>query len=475
MSSTVTTPQLTLFDLSPDQHEAIDYLYDHDETFLIAGMGSGKTVIALTALQELLAGGIISRVLVLAPLKVCQEVWKNEHHKWTHLTDLNVQVLAGLAESEREIDITAQIVVVNFDVLPWLKKKNLFVLFDALLVDESTKLKAGGAWFKAIRYALPNFKWRAVMSGTPVSENWQQLFYQMMLVDTGKRFGRNKDTFMRRYFYPTDFNNYKWALKPGSEAKLAAGVAPVVHEVPDYRGSLPPLSEDPVMVALPPRARAVYTDMAKGMEAEGVLADTVAVQVMKLRQIAAGFLYDGDDVLWLHDAKLRAVQKEVDKIGKMAVIKSDEKVSEKIGKMAVIKSSAPTSVVLVYQFKEELARLREWLGGRLVTLDDPDAVARWNAGEIDFLALYPGSGGHGLNLYDGGCHIIFLGPVWSRDQYDQTIGRLWRRGQRWPVSVKIIEAIDTVDQLVARVLAEKGELLPLFLQHLGDITGKKAG
>jgi hypothetical protein len=420
-------------------------------------MGSGKTVIALTALQDLLADGIISRVLVLAPLKVCQQVWADEHLNWAHLDGLRVQVLAGLPAAKRRLDLNAQIVVVNFDILPWLKDKGMLGLFDALLVDESTKLKSHGAWFKAIRHALPKFKWRCAMTGTPISENWEQLFYQMMLVDTGVRLGTNRDKFTRTYFYPTDFNNYNWELKPGAEAKLTAAVAPVVHEVPDYRDSLPPLHVDTVETPLPPPARAVYTDMAKGMQAKGVLAETVAVQMQKLSQIAAGFLYDGDEVIWVHDAKIE----------KIVSLLGGKKGSDGGGKNG---SDQILSTVVVYRFVEELDRLRDRFGGRVVTLDQPGAVARWNAGDVEILAIHPASGGHGLNLAKGGHRIIFTGPIWSRDQFDQTIARLWRRGQQCPVSVTVIEAADSVDQLTSARIEEKGQLLPAFLDHLASIT-----
>lgn len=435
---------LSLNDLDADQIDAIDVCFESDHTFLIGGMGSGKTIIALSAAEEMIVAGLLNRVLVLAPLKVCNAVWKAEHEKWEHTHELQVQILS---KSNREIDPEADIVVINFDLLPWAADQDMFKHFDGLIVDESTKMKAGGKWFKSIRHHIKNFKWRLVMTGTPVSENWQQLFYQMFLVDGGETFGRNNQKFLEKWFYPTDWNRYNWAVKPGQEGKLTAMIAPFIHDIPDYRDSLPPLTIDHPPAPLPAEAMRKYKQMAGTLKTEGVTAQTAAIKSMKLTQIANGFIYDDKGAtIRIHESKADVLKKLMKKIRKMGV----------------------GNILIIYQFKAELAQLRELVPG-LVTLDDDDAIPRWNSGRLNTLAMHPKSGGHGLNLAAGGHDIIWLSPPWSRDLLDQTNARLWRRGQDHAVSVQILTAPDTIDSLILARLDSKAAFMPAFLSHLASL------
>ena len=446
---------LTEQDLSPDQTAAIDYLYDHDHTFLLAGMGSGKTIVALSAAEELLEDKVLRRVLILAPLKVCNEVWATEADNWLHLQGLRVTVATGDAESRKQAILKGgEVVVMNFDNLPWLMESGMYGDFDGLIVDESTKLKGGGVGFKQIRHKISGFKWRVCMTGTPVSENWTQLFYQMFIVDNGAALGRNRDKFLRRFFYPTDYEQRNWEVLPGREAALVAAIREVVHVIPDYHHDLPELViHPPVMVPLPPPVRAVYTQMENTMEALGVLADNGAVRDGKLQQIAAGFLYDDDEVHDLHDQK---VQKVLEILGKR---------SSKIGKTVVEK---PT--LIVYQYDWELEQLQEALPDAVhMTRDNTGAcVADWNAGRLNAVLLHPKSAGHGLNLQAGGSRMIWLGPVWSRDLWLQTIARLWRRGQRSEVDVWRIETVDTIDQRISERVDLKGAYMTVLLDELAS-------
>ena len=94
--------------LTHDQEQAIDRLYNKDETMLIAGMGSGKTIISLTAIQELIAAGELERVLIFAPLKVVESVWRQEACKWSHTNKLEVQLCTGTPEQRKVIVSHAQ-------------------------------------------------------------------------------------------------------------------------------------------------------------------------------------------------------------------------------------------------------------------------------------------------------------------------------------------------------------------------------
>ena len=439
---------LSLHDLDKDQLDAADSAYENDFTFMIAGMGAGKTIVALTAAEEMLANdGPIKRILVLAPLKVCNKVWRLEHTLWEHTQDLRVQVIAGEEDTGRSIKATSQIVVVNFELLPWLAENDMFKQFQGLIVDESTKLKAGGVWFKAFRRAIKDFHWRLIMTGTPVSENWGQLFYQMFLVDAGETFGGNKQKWLDKYFYPTDYKRYNWAVKPLQDVRLAAMIAPYVYTMPDYRDTLPPLSVQVVDTPLPPVGRQAYAEMAGGMTTQGVTAANAAVKAGKLTQIANGFIYDDNkNTIRLHDAKAEKLEEVLKKMGKPFV----------------------TNFLIIYQFTAELEMLRQLYPDLAVMGRAGSEVDDWNAGKLGQLAMHPKSAVHGLNMAAGGTEIIWLSAPWSLDLFDQTNARLWRRGQLRPVNVRVLSAPDTIDCLIWARLGDKSKFMPAFLAHLAE-------
>lgn len=436
--------------LTPDQQDAIDRLYNYDQTLLLGGMGAGKTVIVLSALSEMLAAGLLDRILIIAPLKVCDTVWRHEAGGWQHLSHLNVDVAIGTpAKRKQAFEKMGKLVVTNYENLAWVKKQGYLDGFDGLVIDESTKLKSHGAWFKALRWSLKGFKWRVAMTGTLLSENIEQVFYQAFLVDNGAALGKNREKFLREYFYPTDFQQRNWAAFPGALEQITARLADVLYEIPDYTASLPKLTVQNINVKMGKTARHSYKEMADGFEAEGVLAETAAAKSLKLEQLANGFIYDEDKVaIPVHSHKI-------------AALKQHRKNREN-----------GSSLLLIYQFIEDLEQIKAVYPDVVCLNDSPDVVDRWNRGEVEVMAMHPKSGGHGLNLAAGGWSMLWFSPVWSADATAQTIARLWRRGQAHEVVVDVLVCEGTVDQVKIDRVEGKGEFMPLFLAHLAAIRGE---
>ncbi len=444
------TTMLTLNDLDIPQLAAIEHLFEYDETLLIAPTGSGKTVVALTAVDDLMSRGELKQVLIIAPLKVCQLVWRKEHLAWQHLHGLKIGVAI---EGDRDkvfkrID-GFDIIVINFEQMIWMSENDKFKHFDGVIIDEVTKLSGGGAWFKSIRRFIKDIPWRVAMSAAPITECWSQLFYIQFFVDAGKALGRNRDKHLRKFFYPTDYKQRNWALQPGSADKLAALVEPTIHVMPDYKDTLPPMTIRHIHVTMPLHAKRVYRDMAQGFKAEGVTAETAAGKMGKLQQIANGFIYTADESIEVHHAKMEALD-------------------------SMILQAGAVSVLLVYQYEEEKERLKEYYPAIKFLGKNPGPIeAEWNAGGIALMAMHIRSGAHGLNLQAGGHRMILLAPVWSQDQMTQVCDRLWRRGQKFPVEVGVLVATDTIDEIIVDRLNDKAELMPAFLQHIEDVGAER--
>lgn len=438
--------------LDADQQAAITRLVERDHTLLIAGMGAGKTVIAATAVDELLEQGAFKRLLVVAPKKTLETTWPEELAGWSHLAASRWWGDAGYClgtarQRAAVVNRRPTILLVNFENLAWLCEHlggRLTEVFDALLVDESSKLKAtGGVAFKKLRRHLPKFTWRVAMSGTPVSEDLTGLFGQMLIVDAGKTFGRNKQLYLDEYFRPLDYQRYRWGPRAGADAVIAARAAPYVYAVPDYTHTLPELTIETVPVEMPPEAWGQYRLLARESALDDVTAVNEAVLTGKLQQVAAGFVYTDDDAAngrearFIHEAKLEVL---------------DELLADE------------TPAIVVYWWLPQRRHL-EALG---IPLLDAANVARWNDGEIKVMGLHPRSAGHGLNLQRGGHRVIWLSPQWSRDMYDQVIARVWRRGQCHAVRVQVLVSTGTADELVMDRLDGKADYHARFLTHLDD-------
>jgi len=410
--------------LDAAQEAAVTHIYETGRAYLVGQMGSGKTITALTAAQELLDAGEVTRVLVVAPLKVCKDVWPREGEKWPHIHDEVAVACGPLKTRLYALKSNAKLVVVNFENLAWLLGSGFD--FDMLIIDEVTKLKAGGVAFKALRKALDRFTVRVSLTGTPVSESFEQLFYCAMAVDGGAAFGRNKSHFMSRFFY--QLSEYEWSLRPGAEVEIVVALGDMLIVLPDYVHTLPPSDEQVVKFPLGDEALGVYKQLVRdSLLGDEVTADNAAVLTGKLAQAASGFVYTDDgDTMFIHDAKI-----------------------------PVIASLLPDgeSVVIVYQYREELIRLRKWFPGLLVLADGDDRLDQFRR-EGGLLALHPKSAGHGLDLTTART-MIFVGPVWSSDLMRQTIARIWRRGQTLPCFVSVLAGIGTIEVEMIRREHEK--------------------
>tara|TARA_R110000803_G_scaffold128338_1_gene195763 strand:- start:713 stop:2056 length:1344 start_codon:yes stop_codon:yes gene_type:complete len=441
--------------LTADQQDCVDHLYENDYTLLDAAMGSGKSVVALTAIAELIRDGAFKHVLIIAPLKVCKTVWKQEAAGWEHTSHLSVARAVGTAaERLAAVREKADITVINFENIVWLFRelhKKEIAHLDALVVDELSKLKSGGgSQFKALRPRLKNFCWRVGLTGTPVSEDWLGLYAQMLVVDGGAALGTRKDQYQRKYFYPTDYMEFSWELHDHSPAEITKKIAHLVYTLPDYRAELPPITYETLLLPMPKSVAAAYEEMSETMvlDAEDVAAENAAVLSGKLLQIANGFYYTPDgDGMRISNYKIDACVAAVDD------------------------SDGP--VVVFYWFKSDLAELKKRMPhAREMGKTPEQTLAEWNSGAIDVLLLHPRSAGHGLNAAAGGHEIIWLGPVWSRDLWEQSNARLWRRGQKHPVRVRSIIANHSIDLIVTDRVEGKGKFKELFKKHLHAVTGR---
>ena len=154
-------PLKTASDLSPRRQTAIDRIYEHDRTLLIAPTGAGKTVITLTAIDELLKNKQLKKVLVVAPAKVVPN-WAREQDSWGHI-NLRVAGCTGIVAVTQMLTQSLDVLVTSYESLPLVLKAKHGC--DGIVLDEITRMKAsGGKVFKKLRHKIKQFNWRVGMS-----------------------------------------------------------------------------------------------------------------------------------------------------------------------------------------------------------------------------------------------------------------------------------------------------------------------
>lgn len=408
--------------LRPYQERAIDFLYERNAGVLFLEMGAGKTAIMLRTLQELLTVCAVKRVLVVATKRVALSVWKQELEIWA--PDLWLAVLAGYPAMARKELIGLpcnNIVVINYENLPWLFENDLHKSFDCIVFDEITKMKnSKSKRFKAYKKHWRQFKVRYAMTGTPTSQGLIDLYAQMHCLDGGEALGRTMTAFRTEYYNKVGVEQWDWKEKRGALDKALDKMHHLAFMIPpaEYQDQLPPLVENVVSVVLPTDVRKLYQEMENesiiSWGDHTVVAANAGVRNGMLQQMCDGFLYVNSEgtrpgYIQLHDAKLDALEEIVD-------------------------SMQGRPLIIVYKYKAELEMMKKrWdaphIGGGISDKEAANTIDKWCRGELPIMYLQPQSAAHGLNLQSGGNTLVWYGHTWSLEDYDQTNARLRRPGQ----------------------------------------------
>ena len=439
------------------QQEALDWLYSHPRTALWMPMGGGKTITTLTALDALdLVDGVYP-VLVLAPKRVAVTTWPDEVAKWAHLKHLRVQPINGTPKQrQKALDTPADIYTMAYDNLSWLcETLGDRWPFVTVVADELTRLKSfrirqgskrAGALGKVAHTKVRRF---IGLTGTPGANGLKDLWGQTWFLDRGERLGRTFSAFEQRWFRK-GYDGFSLQPQPHAQGEIQELLSDICLTVTGLPVDEP--IRNPIYVDLSPNVRGMYNDMEEEMFAEigadGVEAANAAVRTQKCLQIANGAIYTDDAGNWeaVHDAKLDALE-------------------------SVIEEANGSPVLVAYNFKHDLERLRRRVPKARVLDDDPDTIHQWNAGGIEILFAHPASAGHGLNLADGGNILAFFGLNWSLEEHMQIIERIGPMRQKQagfdrPVFVHYIMARDTVDDMVFDRLQSKKTVQEILLEAM---------
>ena len=405
---------MSVFKPYPYQQFCTEQILEKPRIGLFIDMGLGKTVITLTALNELKYFRFcINKTLVIAPKKVAEDTWQSEARKWDHLQNLRFATVLGSATQRKAaLESSADIYVINRENTQWLVNYYLSRRepwpFDVVVLDESSSFKNWQAKrFKALKTVRSRISRLIELTGTPRPKSLMDLWAQVFLLDGGERLGRTISCYRDMYFVPDKRSRtqiFSYAPKPGAEDVVYQAISDICvsMKAEDYL-DLPEIMYEDIPVVLDDAAQAAYKELEREAllevsEEEVITAASAAALSNKLLQLCSGAVYDeNQNAVTVHDCKLEAFLETVEQLN---------------GQHAVV----------CYFFRHD---------------------------------LHPASCGYGLNLQEGGHHVIWFSLTQSLEDYQQTNKRLHRQGQKYPVIVHNLLVKGGRDEDVIKALSAK--------------------
>lgn len=442
------------------QQHCINKIIEVKKLGLFLDMGLGKTVTTLTAIKELKYDRFqVRKVLVIAPKKVAEGTWTREAAKWDHTRMLRVSpVLGSQPRRVKALNTPADIYITNRENVVWLVDyyRNAWP-FDMVVVDESSGFKSHSAKrFKALASVGGHIDRMVELTGTPSPNGLDDLWAQVFLLDGGERLGKRYTQFRERYFQPdkrgADGMVYSYEAKPGSEEGILERISDICISMKagDYL-QLPDVTYHEIPVELDAKAAKAYHDMEREMvlqlpeDGEDISVTSAAALGNKLLQLANGAIYDEDrQVHEVHGCKVEAF-------------------------MELVESLQGKPALVFYNYQHDRTRLLEALkktGLRVRELKTPQDEDDWNARRIDILLTHPASSAYGLNLQQGGNHVIWFGLTWNYELYTQANKRLHRQGQQEKVIIHHLVCTGTRDEDVMQALQRKDDVQNWVMESL---------
>lgn len=495
-------PLLKRSDLYPFQVDAVSYLNAHPNTMFWGFLGSGKTCISLTSIVDRINVLQVRAVLIACPLRVAHSVWEHEANGWEHTKDLKFSMIIG-TKTQRLAGLFAKadIYLINYEAIQWLSQTLLRLYiergheipFNMLICDEISELKnsqsvrmkatssreikdINNTFKKVIKKGftniIPYFEYTVGLTATPSNRgSHEELFGQYLCIDKGERLGKYVTHFRDNYLHQSK-NGWGYELNMGAKEIIEYKISDItlsLNNVHDHI-SLPPVIYKEMVVRLDDNVRTLYNEFEKEMYAELDSGNELEVfnkvsMTLKLSQIANGCVYTDSESVGdnrpfdiLHDKKLDALSE-------------------------ILEESAGSPVLVLYQFRsdavEMLVKFKKY---KPINMSGQPAsqtraiIDNVVDGKCKLLIAHPKSCGFGL---DGLQHavktVVFMGVGNNLGLYQQSVGRVFRNGQKCVVSVIHILTKDTVDQALLSAIKSKDTSQNALKKALQDFRPKRLG
>jgi SNF2 family DNA or RNA helicase len=430
--------------LWPHQQHTLELARASDIVFDTSAAGTGKTGAWASAIEARSP----SRTLVVCPKTLIHAAWVPELTLFT--PDLTVVAADPPIENrEASFGSDSDIVLINYEALPWLEAKGRRWLINRLganpmlIADESSYAKNPNASrTKALMKLAPQFRYRSCLSGTPAPNTVVELWPQVFTLDLGERYGTRFGAFRMAMQYSVPMPGFtKWVDRREAVQLAYDAIADITigHSFDDVMKHVPPMDYRLIHYELPDKHLKLYREMEvqsyAELEGKTVTAVNAGVLANKLLQIASGAVYvdpsaadDGDHRFHLVDH------------GRYSLIVD-------------LVDARPHSLVF-FRWRHQRDVLSAELKRRGISYGVLDSsvtgqarakvVADFQAGKLRTILLHPKTGAHGLTLTRG-ISTIFCSPVYEADVFVQGNARVRRGSQSERTESIVVVADGTLD------------------------------
>lgn len=432
-----------------DRHQLFDYQTLVIEEFkkrkkigMFLDMGLGKTIIALTALQDLRSAYEITRTLIVTTKRIAQTVYEEELESWSHLY-MSANIAVGTPKQRRTaVETNSDILVINFDNIKWLQENYPKLDFSALIIDESSAIRNPSSnRFKHLKTYTEQVEYCAILTGTPTPNGYHGLWSQIYFLDVGLRLGKNITEFRRR-FCSRDYSGFNFVVNKNQRKDIDYLISDLCISMKseDYL-NLPPLERSTIQGKLPLKHQQDYATLEKdfllefgGDERLDIVAVNKAILGNKLLQFCSGAVYAEDrTVIDIHDEKLRML-------------------------WLYMNAHPNQQFIIAFNYQHEIMRILKHFPRAVMMDKHSKNVKKWNDGKIDMLCLHPASASHGLNLQKNpkGNTIIWFGYTNNLEYYQQLNKRIHRTGKTQ--TCKIVHlSLGKIEHDLMKRLGEKAD------------------
>ena len=424
------------------QEIILQRLPSHKRYAIFAEMGLGKTAAFLMFLKQT---GLSA--LVICPLAIVRQAWLKDNEKFGfNLPSCN---LHEVLSKRREIPQDRQLYVINIDRVA--KAINKLPKTDVLIIDESSQIKSPKTKrTKAIMKLSQNYEHCYLSSGSPAPNSPMEYWPQMYCIDP-QILGRNFYAFRNTYFYRPQPDKHSWLWVPykGAVREIMSKVETkaVFLKKEDWLDL--PEKQFLIREVIMNRDWAkAYEEMRRHQVLEIGDVRSIAphqfTKILRLREITSGFIRDDNNVHWISQGKLKALDDLLSEISGQVVIWTNW--TEEL-RVICDKYNAPG--IYGNQNAEERNRV----------------INEFIAGKHRILAANIGTISHGITLTN--CHdVIYFSLTYSYEQFAQSQDRFHRIGQRHPVNYHLLICPNTIDEVLGAALQRKENIMALGLDML---------
>jgi SNF2 family DNA or RNA helicase len=398
------------------QKKTAAFLTMHQRAFCFNQQGTGKTMSAIWAADYLMNEGVVNRVLVICPLSIMDSAWRDDLFKVA--MHRSVDVAHGSKDKRRAIiNSDAEFVIINFDGVEIVKDDIRNGGFDLVIVDEATGYKnpQTDRW-KALNHVVTPDTWLWLMTGTPAAQSPEDAFGLAKLVNP-RAVPRSAGSFKDMVMYKA--GPFRWVPRVNAGAIVNQVLQPAIRFTKDQCLDLPDMIYTKRDVPLTKQQERYYNDIRIRMRAtaagESISAANAAVNLSKLIQISGGAVYSDNKETISFDVRPRY----------NALM---EVIAETSNKVLVFVPYTHTVNMIAEKLKAD-GISAEIIDGSVPAKKRTDIFRAFQSGpDPKVLVIQPQAAAHGVTLTAADT-IVWWGPTYSVEIYEQANARVHRQGQ----------------------------------------------